>query len=170
MIPDAACTSCGDGRSRSGVLQPDLSCVGETAIVCGDVLAVVRHAVRRVLEVQPDLRVVAEASDVASAVRKVRGYRPAVLVFDPGVDASAIGDVLRTLAQASPATSIVVLAADGSPRAARAAMRAGASAFVPKLAAAREVVDAVRAAAAGRAYLCPELGCRGAGRAERGAR
>jgi len=159
MNPDALCTSCRHDSSRPVALLPDPNnCASETAIVCGDERAVVRGAVRRVLEAQPDLRVAAEATDVASAVRKVLGYKPAVLVFDPDVDASAIGDVLRKLVQASPTTRIVVLAADGSPRAARAAMRAGASAFVPKVAAARELVDAVPAAAAGRLYLCPELG------------
>jgi two-component system response regulator NreC len=59
---------------------------------------------------------------------------------------------------ASPSTSIVMLTMEDEPRFARAALRAGALGFVLKEAADSEMVEAVRAAAAGVSYLNPRLG------------
>jgi two-component system response regulator NreC len=59
---------------------------------------------------------------------------------------------------ASPNTAVVVLTMEDEPRFAREALRVGALGFVLKEAADRELVDAVRAAAAGLSYLNPQLG------------
>ena len=58
----------------------------------------------------------------------------------------------------SPETAVVVLTAHENPVFARDALRAGALGYVLKHAAGSELVDAVRAAAAGQTYLNPKLG------------
>ncbi len=69
-------------RSREGAPTEEVSSAETIRIVLADDHAVVRSGLRLVLESEPDFEVVAEASDVASASRYVRGHHPAVLVLD----------------------------------------------------------------------------------------
>ena len=128
-----------------------------TTIVVADTLTIVRGAVTRLLDNEPGFVVVAQALDVPMAVRKVLAYKPSVVVLDlhllGGSAVAAIPKMLRI----SSRTRIVVLTSHDTPRAAREAFRAGASGFALKQAPDRELIDAVRAAAAGRGYLDPEL-------------
>ncbi len=128
-----------------------------TTIAVAEKLAIVRGAVTRLLENEPGFVVVAQALDVPMALRKVLAYKPCVLVLDlhlPGGSAlAAIPNMLDT----SPCTRIVVLTSHDAPRAAREALRAGASGFALKQAPGRKLIDAVGAVAAGRGYLDPEL-------------
>jgi len=65
-----------------------------------------------------------------------------------------------SILEASPDTAIVILTMQGEPGLARAALRAGARAFVLKDEAGAELVAAVRAAATGSRYVNPQLGAR----------
>ncbi len=131
---------------------------GEMTIVLADDHTIVRSGLRLLLEAEDGLRVVAEAGDVAEAVRKVRAYKPDVLVLDLSMPGGPSLAAFPRLHEASPRTAIVVLTMEGEPRFARAAMRAGALGFVLKEAADTELVEAVNAAAAGVRYLNPQLG------------
>jgi len=131
-----------------------------TTVVLADDHAIVRSALRSVLEAAGGFEVVAEAGDVATAIRKVLAYKPAVLMLDLGMAGASSPDVIPKFLEASPRTAIVVLTVDARPDAARAALRAGALGFVLKEAADTELIDAARAAAHGRGYLDPELGAR----------
>src|SRR6478752_7225903 len=99
-----------------------------TTIVIADDHAVVRSGLRMLLEAEDDLEVVAEAGDVASTLRYVRGHRPRVLVLDvhmpdgSGGGGRARGSSLESLAElraASPDTAIVVLTMQTDPAFAR---------------------------------------------------
>jgi two-component system, NarL family, response regulator NreC len=131
---------------------------GATRIVLADDHTIVRSGLRMLLDAEPDLEVVAEASDVAETVRKVRAYKPDVLVLDLSMPGGPSLGAFPSLQEASPATAIVMLTMEDEPRFARAAMRAGALGFVLKEAADTELVQAVNAAAAGVRYLNPQLG------------
>ena len=131
---------------------------GEMTIVLADDHTIVRSGLRLLLEAEDGLRVVAEAGDVPEAVRKVRAYKPDVLVLDLSMPGGPSLAAFPSLHEASPRTAIVVLTMEGEPRFARAAMRAGALGFVLKEAADTELVEAVNAAAAGVRYLNPQLG------------
>jgi two-component system, NarL family, response regulator NreC len=131
-------------------------------VVLVDDHAIVRSAVRSVLEAERGVTVVAEAGDVATALRKVNAYKPSVLVLDLNLpDGSGIEAVPRVL-EVSPRTAIIVLTMDNSLAEARAALRAGAFGFVLKEAADTELVEAVQAVTHGRKYLDPQLGARAA--------
>lgn len=130
-------------------------------IVVADDHAVVRAGLRRVLEGQPEWEVVAEASDAEDAERYVRGHKPDVLVLDlnmPGPLTSL--DLIPRLASEHPQTKIVVLTMQDEPAFVRGALSAGAMAYVLKEAADDELVDAIKAAAAGQSYLNPRLGAK----------
>jgi two-component system, NarL family, response regulator NreC len=128
-------------------------------VVLADDHAVVRSGLRLLLERTGDLEVVSEAGTAEDAVRTVLGHKPAVLVLDlnmPGELSSL--DAIPGVADASPATRVVVLTMQEDPEFARRALRAGAAGYVLKEAADSELVEAIRRAAAGETYLTPSLG------------
>jgi two-component system response regulator NreC len=129
-------------------------------IVLADDHVVVRRGLRLVLESEDDLRVVAEAGDVADAMRYVRAHRPSVLVLDLNMPGEPSLAAIPRFLEGSPGTAIVVLTMQENPAFAREALRSGALAYVLKEAADDELVHAVRAAASGDIYLNPRLGAR----------
>jgi two-component system, NarL family, response regulator NreC len=135
-----------------------------TRIVLADDHAIVRSALRALLEADAQFEVVAEAGDVDESVRKVLAYKPDVIVLDlsmPGGSSLAASSSLTAIPrmlEASPDTAVVVLTMENEPRFAREALRLGALGFVLKDAADAELVAAVRAALRGQRYLNPQLG------------
>lgn len=131
-----------------------------TTIVLADDHAVVRSALRMLLEAEPDFEVLAEAGDVDTAVRYVRGHKPTVLILDLNMPGRSSLEAIPDIRGASPETEIVVLTMQNEPAFARRALQAGVRGYVLKEAADAELVQAVRSAAAGDTYLQPALGAR----------
>jgi two-component system response regulator NreC len=129
-------------------------------IVLADDHAVVRRGLRLVLDGEENLEVVAEAGDVADALRYVRAHRPSVLVLDLNMPGEPSLPAIPRFLEGSPETAVVVLTMQEDPAFAREALRAGALGYVLKEAADDELVQAVRAAAKGTTYLNPRLGAR----------
>jgi DNA-binding NarL/FixJ family response regulator/tRNA A-37 threonylcarbamoyl transferase component Bud32 len=127
-------------------------------IVLADDHALVRGGLRRVLESEADLTVVAEAGDVEGALRLTREHRPQVVVLDLNMPGSSTVDAIPDFLDAAPGCTVLVVTMDGEPSSARWALSAGARGYVLKNAAETELVDAVRAVSAGRTYLDPSLG------------
>jgi two-component system response regulator NreC len=129
-------------------------------IVIADDHTVVRSGLRLLLDKEPDLEVVAEAGDVADALRYVRAHRPQVLVLDLNMPGDPSLPAIPQVAEGSPDTHVVVLTMQNDPAFAREALQAGAAGYVLKEAAGTELVEAVRLAAVGETYLNPRLGAR----------
>ncbi len=120
--------------------------------------AVVRSALRLLLDGESDLSVVAEAGDIEEAARELEVHEPEVLVLDLHLpDGPSLTSVPR-LRRLSPKTGIVVLTMQREPSYAREALRAGVLGYVLKEAVDEDLVNAVRLAATGRSYLQPQLG------------
>jgi two-component system response regulator NreC len=135
--------------------------MGESvSIVLADDHAVVRSALRLLLEAEPDLEVVAEAGDIESTVRYVRGHKPDVLVLDLNMPSGRSLGAVPEMLEASPGTSVVVLTMETDPSYAREAIQTGVLGYVLKEAVDEELVSAVRLASAGKTYLQPELGAK----------
>ena len=133
---------------------------GEISVVLADDHAVVRTALRMLLETEEDIAVVAEADDAASAIRYAGGHHPDVLILDinmPGGSGLAAIPEIRT---SSPDTRIVMLTMQEETSSAREALQAGVLGYILKEAASEELVKAVRFASKGKTYLQPELGAR----------
>jgi two-component system, NarL family, response regulator NreC len=129
-------------------------------IVLADDHAVVRSALRMLLEAEPGFEVVAEAGDAEAAARFSHGHRPDVLVLDLNMPGGSGLEAIPRVRERSPNTQIVVLTMQREAAFAREAMRAGALGYILKEAADEELVKAVRLAARGETYLQPELGAR----------
>jgi len=155
--------SAGDGNLHSmsttanAVERPNAD---TTTIVLADDHAVVRSALRMLLEAEPDFEVLAEAGDADTAVRYVRGHKPTVLILDLNMPGRSSLEAVPDIREASPGTEIVVLTMQNEPAFARKALQAGVRGYVLKEAADAELVQAVRSAAAGETYLQPALGAR----------
>ncbi len=129
-------------------------------IVLADDHPVVRGGLRHLLAAEGDrIEVVSEVGDVDAALRAVLGHKPDVLVLDlnmPGTLTSL--DALPEVRSRCATTATVVLTMQEDPEYARRALRAGALGYVLKDAADAELVEAIRRAAAGQAFLNPALG------------
>jgi two-component system, NarL family, response regulator NreC len=129
-------------------------------IVLADDHAVVRSGLRLLLDSEADFEVLAEAADVESARRYVRGHHPRVLVLDLNMPGASSLEAIPAIRAESPDTQIVVLTMQQEPAFAREALGAGALGYVLKEAADEELVEAVHRAAVGESYLNPRLGAR----------
>jgi len=131
--------------------------VSEIRVVIADDHAVVRAGLKLLLDAEEGLEVVAEAGAVEETRRRVSAYKPDVLVLDLNMPGEPSLPAIPELAER---TAIVVLTMQDDPAFAREALQSGAKGYVLKEAADAELVEAVRAAAAGRTYLNPSLGAR----------
>lgn len=126
-------------------------------VVLADDHQVVREGLRLLLEAQPDLSVVGEASDGLQAADLVDRLKPDVLVVDLVMPGLGGLDVAREVKRRSPKTRIVILSMHSSDSFVLQALRNGASAYVLKDSSAAELVQAIHTALAGRRYLSPPL-------------
>ncbi|MFB8146938.1 response regulator [Microbacterium sp. NPDC056003] len=117
----------------------------------------IRLGFRLVLEAEPDLDVVGEASDGAQAIEEVRMLRPDVVLMDVRMPRMDGIEATRQLVAQHPATRIVVLTTFDLDEYAFAALRAGASGFLLKDAHPHELTAAIRAAHGGDAVLAPRV-------------
>jgi signal transduction histidine kinase/ActR/RegA family two-component response regulator len=144
-----------EGGSAKG---PDTPAVTPTvAIVIAFSHAVVRLGLRRLLEAEPDFRVVDEVSDGRQVLPAVKRSRPDVLVLDLAMPRPSGRAVVQALRRELPETRIVAVAASVNEVDVGSALRCGAAAYVLKGRDAADVVAAVRAASAGRQYVSPPL-------------
>ncbi len=112
-----------------------------------------RRSLRLLLEGQNDVQVIAEAGDLFSTIRHVKGHIPHVLLLDLQVPGGASIEVIRRLRAEVPETEIVVLTIEESPAFAQQALGAGAVGYVLKDNADGELSQAVRCAARGEQYV-----------------
>lgn len=129
-------------------------------VVLADDHEVVRSGLRMLLDAEPGLEVLAESGDVSSTLAEVERHRPDVVVLDLHMPDGSSLPAIPQLLESSPDTGVVVLTAQRDPSFAGEAMRLGAAGYVPKEAAGRQLVRAIRMAAEGKTYLEPSLGAR----------
>jgi two-component system response regulator NreC len=131
--------------------------VSKIRVLIADDHAVVRTALRALLEAQPDVEVIGEAEDGTVVERLCRDLAPDVALLDltmPGRSGvAAAADVVKSC----PRTKVVVLTMHEEPAYVRLAAASGASGYVSKRALATELVDAIRLVHRGGRYTTPEL-------------
>ena len=119
----------------------------------------IRIAYRMILDAQPDMRVVGEAADGASALEQARHLRPDVVLADirmPRVDGLELTRLLAGPGVADPRRIVVVTSFDLDEHV-YAALRNGACGFLLKRSGPALLTEAVRAAAAGDALISPQV-------------
>jgi DNA-binding NarL/FixJ family response regulator len=117
----------------------------------------VREALCEVLKKVPDIEIVGEAGDAREALQQAADLEPDVVVLDIRLpDVNGI-EVAARLKDAGSRAKLVALSAFADKRFVTAMLRSGASAYVTKSAAGTELVQAIRAVAAGHGYFSPEI-------------
>lgn len=127
-------------------------------VVLGDDHSLIRRSLRLLLESEDGVEVIAEASDLSSAVRHVHGHRPHVLVLDLSRPNGSSLEAIRRLHEQAPDTGIVMLSLEDDAAFAQLAIEAGAIGYVLKDCAGSELGEAVRRAARGEPYVSRRVG------------
>ncbi|MGY8666300.1 response regulator transcription factor [Bradyrhizobium sp. UFLA05-109] len=127
------------------------------AIMLVDDHAVVREGYRSVLQKQPGLRVVAEASDGAEAYRLFKECAPDLIVMDLSMPGIGGLEAIRRIRQWDKAAKILVFTMHQNAGFAVQAIRAGARGYVTKTSPPETLVRAVMDVLAGRVAISPDI-------------
>ena len=122
-------------------------------VLLADDHVTVRQGLKLLIDSEPDMKVVAEAGDGHEAVQLARDLKPDVVVMDismPGLNGLA---ATRALKEIQPDAVIVTLTRHGDDAYLQELLRAGVSGYVLKRSAPSELLQAIRATAAGGQYV-----------------
>lgn len=148
-------TAATPGESEQVVIPP-----APIRVVLADDHALMRYGLRLTLDDDPDVEVIAEADDMATAIRQVHMRKPNVLVLDLSMRGGSSVETIGELRMHAPDTKVVVLSMNDNPAFAQHALAAGALGFVLKDLADSELPDALHAAARGESYVSPRVASR----------
>ena len=140
----------GAGPGRTGGLEPI-----RTLIV--DDHALFRRGLEMVLEAEPDIELVGEASDGEEAVEKAGESLPEVILMDIRMPRTSGIEACRALKEFVPSTKIVMLTISDEEEDLFEAIRAGASGYLLKDIPLDEVADTVRAVNGGQSLINPSM-------------
>lgn len=127
-------------------------------IVLADDHRMVSMGFRRIIEEQPDMRVIGEAASSDEALDMVANMKPHVLVTDVTMGGQKSGLLLaERLEQSSTPTQVVVLTMHDEQEYLRQAMQRGAKGYVLKSSSDDALFSAIRAAVRHETYICHEL-------------
>jgi DNA-binding NarL/FixJ family response regulator len=129
---------------------------GPARILLADDHALVRRGVRLILESEPDLTVVAEAGDGAEAVALARTHELDLAILDVAMPRMTGLQAAREISRRSPAPRILLLSMYDNDQYFFEALKAGASGYVLKSVADRDLVEACRAAMRGEPFIYPD--------------
>ncbi|HET7385878.1 MAG TPA: response regulator transcription factor [Nocardioidaceae bacterium] len=130
---------------------------GPIRLLLADDQALVRGALAALLDLEPDLEVVAQVGSGDAVLDAVVEHRPDVALLDvemPGMDGIAATAAVR---QADPGVRVLIVTTFGRPGFLRRALQAGAAGFVVKDTPASQLADAVRRVNAGLRVVDPAL-------------
>ena len=129
--------------------------MSEISVLLVDDHALVRKGFRRILEDDPEIRVVDEAGNGEDAIRLARELHPQVIVMDmamPGLDGV---QATREIVKHEPDTAVLILSMYSEENYVRNALDAGARGYLLKDALDVDLANAVKAVAAGKQVIGP---------------
>ena len=121
---------------------------------------IVRMGLKGVLNMQPDMRVVAEAEDGAEAIRRFREERPDVALVDLRMPGMAGTDAIAAIHAEFPEARLIAMSAFDGDDLVHRAFQAGARGYLPKKVPGEELLKAIRGVHAGRRYVPEDIGGR----------
>jgi DNA-binding NarL/FixJ family response regulator len=127
----------------------------KTRILLADDHALVRRGLRLVLEAEPDMEVVAEAGDGAEAIRRALDAPADLAILDISMPRMTGLQAAAEIRRRAPRLRVLMLSMHENERYLYEALKAGASGYVLKSVADRDLVQAVRAAMRGEPFLYP---------------
>lgn len=122
-------------------------------ILLADDHAVVRDGLRALLDRQPDFTVVAEASDGRECLELAERFLPDVVMMDVAMPNMNGIEAARRILAMNPAIAVVILSMHNDESYVLQSLKAGAKGYLLKDSPREDVIEAIRSAAQGRAFL-----------------
>jgi len=132
-----------------------ITTMSKIRILLADDHQLVRRGVRLILDGEPDLTVIAEAGDGAEALAKAKQEPPDLAILDIAMPRMTGLQTARELSRQFPDIRILMLTMYDNEQYLFEALKAGASGYVLKSVADRDLVEACRAAMRGEPFLYP---------------
>ncbi len=129
----------------------------QTSVALVDDHRLFRDGLRSLLEAQPDIRVVGEASDASEAYAMIRNTRPDVVVLDMVLPGTTGVEVARELLREDPNRKLIALSMLKDEQHVAQALDAGILGYASKEQSVQEVVSAIRTVAQRQPYLAPNI-------------
>lgn len=129
-------------------------------VLLADDHTILRQGIRMLLETQPDMEVVGEATNGREAIEQARLLRPLVILMDISMPELNGLEATRFIKHDLPATQVVILTMHETEEYLVKILQAGATGYVLKQAADRELIEAVRISSRGDTYLYPRIASR----------
>jgi DNA-binding NarL/FixJ family response regulator len=130
----------------------------KTRILLADDHAVVRSGVRLIIDAEPDLEVVAEADDGRAAVQHLlRDHDVDLAILDVSMPRMTGVQAAHELSRRRPEVKVLMLSMHAEEQFFFEALKAGASGYVLKASADRELIDAIRKTMRGEPFIYPEV-------------
>lgn len=126
-------------------------------LLLGDDHTLMRHGLLKLLEEQPEWEVVAEVGDGREAVRAAIALKPDVAILDVAMPLLNGIDAAQQILRRVPATRILMLSMHSEEAYVTRALQAGATGYLLKDSAGKDLLKAVEAVAAGRAFFSPAI-------------
>jgi len=127
------------------------------AVAIADDHAIVRRGIAQIVSAESDMSVVGEASNYAEVMELVRHRGIDCLLLDISMPGRNGIDTLKQVKVEMPRIAVLVISMYPEDQYAFRAFKAGASGYLTKLAAADQLIPAIRQVARGRRYVTPEL-------------
>jgi RNA polymerase sigma factor (sigma-70 family) len=131
--------------------------MAELRLLIGDDHTLFRHGLRRILEDRQDWELVAEADDGRAAVRKAVALKPDVAILDIGMPQLNGIDATRQIVRKVPSVRVLILSMHSDETYVTRALNAGATGYILKDSAGKDLLRAVAAVAEGRSFFSPAV-------------
>ena len=126
-------------------------------LLLGDDHTLVRHGLRKILEEQPEWEVVSEVGDGREAVREAVAHKPDVAIIDVAMPLLNGIDATQQIVRRVPDTRVLMLSMHADEAYVMRALQAGATGYMVKDSAGKELLTAVETVASGRRYFSPAI-------------
>ena len=130
---------------------------GEIRVLIADDHPIVRKGLRQVIESEPQLKIVDEAGDGQSALDRIEQLQPDVAVLDLDMPGKGGFDVLREMRRSRFATEVIIVTMHAEKDLFDEAMDLGVKGYVLKDTAVTDIIAGIKAVAAGRHFISPQL-------------
>lgn len=126
-------------------------------VLISDDHAIVRDGLRFLLEAQGDIKVIGEAADGREAIRKVKELKPDIVIMDIVMSELNGIDATEQICKDCPSTRVIMLSMRSSTEPILRSLKAGASGYLLKESAGRELVNAIYSVHEGKRYLSSKV-------------
>jgi DNA-binding NarL/FixJ family response regulator len=126
-------------------------------LLLGDDHTLVRHGLRKILEERADWEIVGEADDGRSAVKKAVALQPNVAILDIGMPLLNGIDATRQIVHKAPNVKVLILSMHSDETYVTRALNAGATGYLLKDSAGKDLIKAVTAVSQGEAFFSPAV-------------